>query len=863
MRKNMASRTDSAAESESRAGSGSGIWGAAASGDASQRLGAVIRLMWGAFLLLTSLYCLLAFLPYTYYAVIKALPYAWMAWFVRHHALLFWLTGAAAAAVYRRGRNRTLYLAGFGFLACAGVFLLFRPFLADIGNDWTAFWAGIAALWAIVLVVSLCDLPGLASAARETRGPGHLSYVTAAWLAAAVVLVSVAGTRMDAYVETRSLRLHRADLFILLWNLLVHLCVAVVVVSILNIVRTVAARTSRPSLVRWSLYGLLVWGFLWVLAARFLDTALSFAGWPAQFYSASLAAALTLLGFSAARPFLDARPTGSPKPTGRGKSIPIAVSSALILAALAFPTAIAGGDWNGFCEGTFTLLWWTGLGLCAFQLWPGRKAYTLYGIIGVLLVSLFSYKALEASEIIWAQPLGHTDDQIQTSLDSYAAHDASFALAHDLLGGGITEDCGDLCHILREYTEIRPASVPFDVSLVDSLTPATGERPNIFIFVIDSMRPDYLGAYNPKANFTPNMDALARDSVVIHNAFTTYAGTSLSEPAIWSGMLILHAHYMQPFQRVNSLEKLARTDGYQMVLSYDEILKQILSPSDDLVKLDTNVKVWNQLEVCSTIQQTESAIDRRTDTSRPIFFYSQPKNVHQFGKNNLPPLQGSHWPQHPGFNYRISYEMNQVDSCMGGFVAWLKGRGLYDHSIIVLTSDHGDATGESGRYGHSTVIYPEVMRVPLIVHLPKSMQNRFVHDDRSLSALIDITPSLYYLLGHRPIVANPLFGHPLLVENLDELRRYRRDDLFLASDVRAAYGILTGDGRYFYATYDSPAESYLYDLQQDPNGVHDILTDRLKKSYDEQIIRHLQAVGSFYEYKPGVGQLLARVRYMK
>jgi hypothetical protein len=198
MRKNMAFRTDGAAESERRAGSGSGIWGAAASGIASQRLGALIRLMWGAFLLLTSLYCLLAFLPYTYYAVIKALPYAWMAWFVRHHAPLFWLTAAAAAAVYRRGRNRTLYLASFGFLACAGVFLLFRPFLADIGNDRTAFWAGIAALWAIVLVVSLCDLPGLASAARDTRGPGHLSYVTAAWLAAAVVLVSVAGTRIDA-----------------------------------------------------------------------------------------------------------------------------------------------------------------------------------------------------------------------------------------------------------------------------------------------------------------------------------------------------------------------------------------------------------------------------------------------------------------------------------------------------------------------------------------------------------------------------------------------------------------------------------------------------------------------------------------
>jgi Sulfatase len=859
----MAFRPVSVAESESRGGSGGGTPGPSASANARKWLEAAPRLIWGAYLLLTSLYCLLAFLPYTYYALVKAPPYAWMTWFVRHHALLFWLTTAAAAGVYRRKRNRTAYLVSFGLLACAGIFLLFHPFLANIGNDRTAFWAGIAALWAIVLVVSLCDLPGLAGTERANPRAGHLSYTTAALLAVAVVLVGVGGTRIGMYFETRSLRLHFADFYILLWNLLVHFCVAVVVVSILNILRTVAARTSYPSRVRWSLHGLLIGGFLWVLAARFLETAFSFAGWPAQLYGASLAAAVTLLGFSAARPFLDARPIESSQNPGRGRGMAAAVAIVLILAALVVPTAIAGGDWNGFCQGTFTLLLWIGLGFCAFQLWPARKGYTLYQIVAVLLLSLFSYKALEASEIIWAKPLGSTDDQIQTSLDSYAAHDVSFALAHDLLGGGKADDCGDFCHILREYTEIRQASVPFDVSLVDSLTPTTGERPNIFIFVIDSMRPDYLGAYNPKANFTPNMDSLARDSVVIHNAFTTYAGTSLSEPAIWSGMLILHAHYMEPFQRVNSLEKLARADGYQMVLSYDEILRQILSPSDDLVKLDTDVKVWNQLEVCSTIQQTENAIDRRTDTSRPIFFYSQPKNVHRFGKNNLPPLKDSHWPVHPGFDYRISYEMNQVDSCMGGFVAWLKGRRLYDNSIIVLTSDHGDATGEFGRYSHSIVIYPEVMRVPLIVHLPKSMQNRFVHDDRSLSALIDITPSLYYLLGHRPIVANPLFGHPLLVENMDELRRYRRDDLFLASDVRAAYGILTGDGRYFYATYDSPAESYLYDLQQDPDGVHDILNDRLKKQYDEQIIHHLQAVAAFYQYKPGFGQLLAPVRYMK
>src|SRR6202008_1203647 len=118
-----------------------------------------------------------------------------------------------------------------------------------------------------------------------------------------------------------------------------------------------------------------------------------------------------------------------------------------------------------------------------------------------------------------------------------------------------------------EYTEVRGARARFDLKLVDPLVPAKGELPNIFLFVIDSMRPDYLGAYDPRrVNYTPNLDALAQDSVVFRNVYTQYAGTSLSEPAIWSGALLLHTHFPQPFARVNSLETLARADGYQIVV---------------------------------------------------------------------------------------------------------------------------------------------------------------------------------------------------------------------------------------------------------------------------------------------------------
>jgi arylsulfatase A-like enzyme len=346
----------------------------------------------------------------------------------------------------------------------------------------------------------------------------------------------------------------------------------------------------------------------------------------------------------------------------------------------------------------------------------------------------------------------------------------------------------------------------------------------------------------------------------LHHAYSQYAGTSLSEPALWAGATMLHAHYLQPFSRVNGLEQMLRADNYHMIVSMDEVVKEILLPSDDLVKLDMDKQLWNHLEIGSTLQQAETVLDRRTEPQGPIFFYDQPKNVHQFARNDVPSPTSQHWPDRPGLSTRITYEVHWVDKCLGEFFAYLKQRGLYDNSIIIVTSDHGDATGEFGRMSHSTSIWPEIMQVPLIIHLPQKMREHLVYDDDRVSTLTDITPTLYYLLGHGPIAQNVVYGRPLFAESREELNRYAPRDLLLASDVRAVYGILTADGRYLYTTYDSPAQSYLFDLTADPNAERNILTAPLKQRYDEEIIEHLHSIGDFYGYKPGVASLLASGR---
>lgn len=809
------------------------------------------RFVWGAYLVLVSVYALLAFLPYTYEAVIKAPPYEWVVWFVRHQVVLYFAAlSLVIFADWLKGWTRTASVL-YAALIAAGAYTAFRPFLPGLQDDWAAYGWSLAPL---ILSIVVCGRTAYEFWRKSERksDTALLPYSTAVLAAVVITLLYGLSTEIHRYAETRSVQFGLRQIEILGWSLGSHVLLAILVLSGINLIRMATRRTANSG--RWNFAALLLVSVivLTVLLTRFMGSAFSFEGWAVELYGSVLAVSLALWTSALALPLASSQ---GAKPIFRGRRLALGCVMVLIsCAAIALPTIIGGGDWNGILQKTFTLAVWIVLTVLFFRLRPRRVAYSIQGILAVVFFSAFTYKALQATEVFWAKPLGETDDEVSRSLENYAVQDASFQMVHNFLGNSREEDCGDLCRILRENTNVREATAQTDLQLVDRLVASPGVHPNIFIFVIDSLRQDYVGAYNRQVDFTPNLDAFARDSIVVHNAYTQYAGTSLSEPAIWAGTLLLHAHYLQPFKRVNSLEKLARADGYRMIVSYDEILQQILGPSPDTVKLDTDKKLWNQFDVCSTIQQAEDVLHSSAGDTRPVLFYAQPKNVHQFARTTLPSIADDHWRMRADFNNRIAHEVFQVDGCLGKFYEFLRAKGMYDNSIIIVTSDHGDATGELGRYSHSFLIFPEIMRVPLLVHLPATMRREVVYDDTHLSSLIDITPSLYYLLRHRGIRAEPLFGHPLFVADRKEL--VERNELFFASDERAVYGWLTENGRFLYTTYDSPAQSFLFDLSRDRDAQHNILTAQEKLIFDKKIIDELHTIADFYGFKPGIGSLL-------
>jgi arylsulfatase A-like enzyme len=80
-------------------------------------------------------------------------------------------------------------------------------------------------------------------------------------------------------------------------------------------------------------------------------------------------------------------------------------------------------------------------------------------------------------------------------------------------------------------------------------------------------------------------------------------------------------------------------------------------------------------------------------------------------------------------------ELAYVDHVVGKLLAELRARGLYDDSLIIVTSDHGEHLGEKGRYSHQLSMADELLRVPLIVRYPGGVGAGSVVDHPLVSTL--------------------------------------------------------------------------------------------------------------------------------
>jgi len=101
-------------------------------------------------------------------------------------------------------------------------------------------------------------------------------------------------------------------------------------------------------------------------------------------------------------------------------------------------------------------------------------------------------------------------------------------------------------------------------------------------------------------------------------------------------------------------------------------------------------------------------------------------------------------------------EIAYTDHWMGELFAWLKRQGLYDDTLIIVTSDHGECLGEHRLLDHGTSLYESVVRVPVIVKYPAGEHAGEVRDERV--SLVDIFPTVFDVLK---LPIPPSSGQPL------------------------------------------------------------------------------------------------------
>ncbi|NIO20031.1 MAG: sulfatase-like hydrolase/transferase, partial [Candidatus Aenigmarchaeota archaeon] len=95
----------------------------------------------------------------------------------------------------------------------------------------------------------------------------------------------------------------------------------------------------------------------------------------------------------------------------------------------------------------------------------------------------------------------------------------------------------------------------------------------------------------------------------------------------------------------------------------------------------------------------------------------------------------------------------------------LKKLGKYQNSIIIITSDHGEAFGERDLIGHGVSVYQDQIHIPLIIKYPNSREKAIVN---KLVSLVDLMPTLLTVLDYEIPARNQ--GQSLKVNRYKEIR---------------------------------------------------------------------------------------------
>lgn len=468
-----------------------------------------------------------------------------------------------------------------------------------------------------------------------------------------------------------------------------------------------------------------------------------------------------------------------------------------------------------------------------FGLWPNLRLLALFLVVLAVVAAVLA---------AWERRREHGEE-------ATGRYGRRIAL---LLGLGAVLGLLNLAPALHVSRASAPAAAP--------------ERPNLVVIVLDALRADHLGLYGYGRDTSPALDAFARDAVVFEQAISQSTFTKASIASLFTGRAPYeHGVYWGDRRdaggaltsdaladRETTLAEALRTRDYLTAawvqnshlrphMGFAQGFVDYRDQQGDAERIDRRFLAW---------LATPARLER-------FFVYLHYIDLHDpyrpeppydtvFGGSGVGAayegIDLDAWgaylagvrsgeievPRERVEAFRALYDgqIRYLDERVGRVFDELRERGLYDDSVIVVTSDHGDAFMEHGFVSHSATPYDELARVPLLIKLPESR-----HAGRRVERqvrLIDVAPTLLDLAGApRPRRMSGCSLVPLLEGRPDEWARERPECSIAPIEIAEVEGepptLGLRAGGYKYIA--GPAGEELYHLESDPGEQRNLLEE--------------------------------------
>jgi arylsulfatase A-like enzyme len=386
----------------------------------------------------------------------------------------------------------------------------------------------------------------------------------------------------------------------------------------------------------------------------------------------------------------------------------------------------------------------------------------------------------------------------------------------------------------------------------------TLKNPNYIIIMMESLSTNRVHYYGYGKNITPNIDNFASQNIVFKNSMAPASHSDYAQTSFLSSRYTLTNDYRNFFdinyprefiwdvlkkQNYTTAYISSQNDYWANMIDYYNLETLDFyshSASDGFYDYDSGNSAKDFDE-----KTTNIAINYLKNISGPFFLYVNLQATHypyNYPENNsyfLPDEYNSFFTTYFNIaeediftsNNRYDNSILYVDKNVGKLLDFLKENGLYNNSVIVLTSDHGETIEDiHGFIRHGYSVYDEEIHVPLMIHIP-NIENKTI--EKRVRG-IDIVPTI---LSFSNFSASKEFQGGIMNEN---------SPVFLFTQSQNyKIGLIKDDIKYIIDMSDNEAE--VYNLTIDPLELKNLFEYGKFNYYEKMLLSWYDCQMDYYK----------------